>query len=199
MTVMLDRFFGVHPAVIRSGLLIELTPSAVNLYLYIMERSEFFCSRELHLTDSDIEAALKVSQRTLTRDRQQLNEHRLIQSNRRGLGYRYTYTICDPMTGQPYDGDPKVRIKHQPMRPASLEPEKPEAAKPQPKEKTVRQAVKESPQETQKQPEPVQNCPTHGWSYPCPQCSKDSKSLRSGSNGSDVHPQRTEHGLPLKF
>jgi hypothetical protein len=54
MTVMIYGFYGVHQHLNRGGLLLKLAPSALRLYLHLKERSEYFCNRELHLTDSEI-------------------------------------------------------------------------------------------------------------------------------------------------
>jgi hypothetical protein len=152
MTVMIYGFYGVHQHLNRDGLLLKLTPSALRLYLHLMERSEYFCSRELYLSDSEISNVIHVAPRSLTRDRRQLSEYGLVQSNRRGIGYKYTYVICDSVTGKPYPGDPKARIKHKATQLASSEAENPE-----PKGKTVKPEVEPKPKsEPRPKPEPVE-------------------------------------------
>jgi hypothetical protein len=44
------------------------------------------------------------------------------------------------------------------------------------------EAMEQSEKESPKPPDPVTNCPTHGWNYPCPECAT-----------------MTEYGRPLKF
>ena len=112
MTVMLPRFFGVPRNLICPALLDKLRPSALKLYLHVLERSEFFCSREIRLLDTDIRVAINVARRSLVRDRQQLSEFGLVQCVRPAVGQRYVYTLLDPDTKQPFPGDPKARIKY---------------------------------------------------------------------------------------
>jgi hypothetical protein len=195
VTVMIDRYFGIHQHVIRSGLSGKLSPSAILLYLYVSERSEFFCSREIKVSDSEIHAAMQISPRTLTRDRQQLNECGIIQSNRPGPGYKYTYTLCDPLTKKPYPGNPKVPIRYV-KRPVSETTQQPsdtpteQHANTEPNGETMQQDEKEL---TKQPDDPAQSCPIHGWKYPCAECVKDSKRKAAQPAG------MTEHGVPLGF
>lgn len=107
MTVMLDRFFGVHPHVIRSGLWARMKPGEKDLYVFLMEQSERHRTRELRATDRQIAEAVGVAPRTLCNSRKKLWEYGLIQY-KAGNGNRYIYTICNPVTGLPYPGDPKA-------------------------------------------------------------------------------------------
>jgi hypothetical protein len=207
VTVMFNRYFGIHQHVIRSGLLNKLRPSAVLLYLYVLERSEFFCSREIHLLDTDIRAAINVARRSLVRDRQQLNEHGLVQCIRPAIGEKYTYTLCDPLTKKPYPGDPKTRIKYvrQDASNAS-EPEQP--AKPEPKGDVMKEQLEPTSEVLST------NCPVHGWQNPCPECVHKKGGRRSGwepeqpESSPEIRKQpevvqkpkdMAEYGLPLKF
>jgi hypothetical protein len=106
LTVMIDSFFGIHPWVIRSGLWPKLKPGEVNLYIYLLEQSERFCTRQITATDAQIEKAVGTAPRTLCNARKKLQEHGLIHYER-GQGNKYEYTICDPKTGQPYPGNPR--------------------------------------------------------------------------------------------
>jgi hypothetical protein len=108
VTVMLDSFFGVHPHVVRSGLWARMKPGEHDLYVFLMERSERYCSREIHATDAEIKKSVGLASRTACNARKKLQEYGLIQY-RASTGNRYTYVICDPKTGQPYPGDPKAR------------------------------------------------------------------------------------------
>lgn len=103
---MLDSWFGIPPHIVRSGLWAKMKPSELRLYGYLMERSEFYCSREFQMKDCDLQG---VSPRAACNARKKLQEYGLIQY-KAGLGNRYTYTICDPKTKQPYPGDPKIAI-----------------------------------------------------------------------------------------
>jgi hypothetical protein len=112
VTVMIPRFFGVPQEVIRSGLLRTVKEGEVRLYLALMERSEYYCTREITLTDQQIRGLVGAAPRTLCDARKKLQELGLIQY-RKGGGNRYTYVICDPATNNPYPGDPKATIPYQ--------------------------------------------------------------------------------------
>jgi hypothetical protein len=103
---MLDSWFGVHPCLIRTGLLGRMKPSEVLLYLFLMERSERLCTRVIRAKDCEMGG---VSPRAARDARIKLQEYGLIQCSR-GTGNVYIYTICDPRTGQPYPGDPKIPV-----------------------------------------------------------------------------------------
>lgn len=109
MTVMIDSFFGVHPCLLRSGLWRKLRPGERDLYLCLMEESERCCTRELTTTDAEVRRLVGTAPRTLCNARKKLQEHGLIRY-KAGEGNRYTYTICNPKTGQPYPGDPRTPI-----------------------------------------------------------------------------------------
>ena len=79
MTVMLDRFFGVHPEIVRSGVLKDMSEGEIRLYLALMERSEYRCNRELTLTDEELRELVGVAPRTSCNARKSLQERRLIQ------------------------------------------------------------------------------------------------------------------------
>jgi len=116
VTVMLDSFFGVHPHVVRSGMWAQMKPGERDLYIFLMERSERYCSREIKATDAEIQKSVGLAPRTATDARKKLQERGLIQY-KAGQGNRYTYVICDPRTGQPYPYHPKakpVTLKPQP-------------------------------------------------------------------------------------
>jgi hypothetical protein len=111
MTVMIDKFFGVHPQVVRSGSWASMKPGEQNLYIYLMAESERRCTRELETTDAKILELVGVAPRTLCNARKKLSERGLIQCRPQG-GNRYKYLICNPETGLPYPGDPKIPIKY---------------------------------------------------------------------------------------
>jgi hypothetical protein len=109
VTVMLDKFFGVHPHVIRSGLWSRLKPGEINLYIYLMAESERCCTRQMRRRDADVTAAVGVAGRTLCNARKKLQEYRLVLCDK-GEGNKYIYTICNPETGEPYPGDSRDPI-----------------------------------------------------------------------------------------
>jgi hypothetical protein len=109
VTVMIDSFFGVHPYLIRSGLWRDMKPGEKDLYLYLMEESERCCTRQITATDAQVRLAVGAASRTLCNARKKLQEYGLIH-NKSGQGNKYTYVVCDPKTGQPYPGDPRIPI-----------------------------------------------------------------------------------------
>src|SRR5271166_82338 len=117
MTVMLDRFFGVHPEIVRSGVLTEMGEGEIRLYLALMERSEYRRNRELTLTDEEIRKRVGLAPRTSCNARKKLQERGLIRC-KRTTGNKYRYTICDPKTLAPYPGDSKARIDWKRSQPA---------------------------------------------------------------------------------
>lgn len=109
MTVMLDSFFGIHPFVVRSGLLVRMKPGEIKLYIYLMEESERLRTRLLVVTDGQIRKSVGTASRTLCNARKKLQELGLV-SYRSVVGNRYEYTINNPKTGKPYPGDPRTPI-----------------------------------------------------------------------------------------
>ncbi len=109
MTVMIDRFFGLHQDVVRSGFWKRMLPGEMGLYVFLMHQSERLRTRQLTVRDADIHQNVGVAPRTLCNARKKLQERGLI-SYRRGHGGQYTYVICDPKTGKPYPGHCKERI-----------------------------------------------------------------------------------------
>lgn len=111
---MLEPFFGMPQAFIRSGFCPKMKAGEIRLYLCLMHRSERNSSREVTMTDESVRKDVGAAPRTLCNARKKLQERGLIQC-RRIEGNKYMYIICDPDTGKPYPGDPKhpVRYKKQ--------------------------------------------------------------------------------------
>jgi hypothetical protein len=109
MTVMIGKFFGAHQILVRTGILCDMKEGEIRLYLVLMERSEWFQSRLLTLTDKQVCDLGGAASRTLCNARKKLQEKGLIRY-KAGAGNKYTYTICDPETREPYPGDPKTPI-----------------------------------------------------------------------------------------
>jgi DNA-binding transcriptional ArsR family regulator len=139
---MIDRFFGIHQEFIRSGLCAKMKDGENRLYLFVMHKSERFSSLQITATDSEIRSAVGVAGRTLCNARKKLFEYGLICS-RRGGGGRYTYTICNPETGKPYPGDPKVRVPYENRKRRAVQGE----ATPQPQRSATRSLLIERPEE----------------------------------------------------
>src|SRR6266568_2936722 len=106
---MIDSFFGVHPHLLRSGLWRQMKPGEKDLYLYLMEESERYCTRQITATDAQVKLGVGAASRTLCNARKKLQEYGLVQY-KSGQGNRYVYVICNPKTGQPYPGDPRLPI-----------------------------------------------------------------------------------------
>src|SRR5689334_13146391 len=100
---MIDSFFGIHPHVLRSGMWQEMKPGEKDLYVYLMKESERRCTREMTVTDAEVELRVGVASRTLCNARKKVQERGLIRCAS-GYGNKYTYRICDPKTGLPYPG-----------------------------------------------------------------------------------------------
>jgi hypothetical protein len=111
MTVMIDRFFGVHPDVLRAGHWRKMKPGEKDLLIYLMHESERYRSRVLRRRDSEITGLVGVSSRTLCNARKKLQERGLISYSRR-QGDEHSYTVCDPSTGSPYPGDARTPVKY---------------------------------------------------------------------------------------
>src|SRR5436309_1426532 len=112
MTTMVDRFFGVSQHVIRCGLFSEMREGEIRLYVCLMYESERCTTRKLTLTDAQIREIVGAAGRTVCNARKRLQEFGLIKyESIPGKGY--VYIICDPVTHEPYPGDPKKPIVYQ--------------------------------------------------------------------------------------
>jgi hypothetical protein len=107
---MIDRFFGLHQELIRSGLCAKMRPGELKLYVYLMHESERWRTRELIRTDAEIRQS-GLAPRTACNARKKLQEHGFI-TYRATTGNRYIYTICDPRSGQPYPGGARERVPY---------------------------------------------------------------------------------------
>src|SRR5208283_492914 len=107
--------------VMNSGLFGKLKQGAQVVYIFLMAQSDARSSREITATDSEIATKMGIGLSTVSRGRQKLIEYGLVVC-KLGAGCKYTYTICDPETGKPYPGNPKVPIRYN-----NTEPEQPEA------------------------------------------------------------------------
>jgi len=83
-----------------------MKPGQKDLYIYLMEESERCRTLEMKRTDAQIKQAVGVAGRTLCNARKKLQEFGLIQC-KKGEGNKYRYIICEPVSKQPYPGDPK--------------------------------------------------------------------------------------------
>jgi hypothetical protein len=106
VTVKVESFFGVHKAVMQSGLWAVMKPGEKDLYDYVNYLSEAKSSRELQfVTDAEISDWTGCKARTLCRARKKLVEYGLVRCQR-SAGNRYNYVLCNPITGEPYPGKP---------------------------------------------------------------------------------------------
>jgi len=108
---MFDKFFGVPQAVIRSGTWAQMKPTEQSLYIGLLHESERYRTRELQRTDAQLCQLTGLSSRSFCNARKKLQEHRLF-LYKRGRGNSYIYTLCNPETGQPWPGDPKLRVAY---------------------------------------------------------------------------------------
>jgi hypothetical protein len=82
-----------------------MKPGEKDVYICLMHRSERYCSRELTITDAEIEEEVGAASRTSCDARKRLQEYGLIRC-KKTAGNKYRYVICDPLTCAPYPGDP---------------------------------------------------------------------------------------------
>jgi len=108
---MIPRFFGVHQAVMRTGLWARMRPGEQSLYVTLMHESERRSTRQFKLKDGDVGRIYGIAPRTLCNARKKLQELGLI-LYLSSSGNVYTYTICDPETGSPYPGEPNKRVPY---------------------------------------------------------------------------------------
>jgi len=108
---MFPMFFGVPQFVVRSGLWAQMRPTEQSLYICLLHDSERCSTRELLRTDAQICKLAGLSSRSLCNARKKLQERGLCLCIRNS-GNRYTYTLCNPETQQPWLGDPKKRIQY---------------------------------------------------------------------------------------
>ena len=112
MTVMIDRFFGVHPDVLRNGTWARLRPSAQSLYIVVMHESERRSSHAVRCTDARLLELGGIAPRSACDARKQCKEEGIL-AYRRTDGNVYEYTILDPTTRSPYAvSTPKIRAKY---------------------------------------------------------------------------------------
>jgi hypothetical protein len=109
MTIMIDRFFGLHQDVIRAGIWKQMRPGEKDLYVFLMHQSERNRTRQMVVLDADISLNVGVAQRTLCNARKKLQERGMI-SYSRGSGGKFTYEICNPATRRPYPGHHRQRV-----------------------------------------------------------------------------------------
>jgi len=83
-----------------------MKPGEKDLYVFLMHESERYCTREITVTDATICEVIGTAPRTLCNARKRLQERGLIR-HAAGRGNRYTYTICNPKTREPYPGQPR--------------------------------------------------------------------------------------------
>src|SRR5215467_10734562 len=107
-------------AALRLGMLPKLKRSEMRLYIGLLHDSERCRTRELARTDADLQKLVGGSGRGFRDARIKLQEYGLIRFVAR-RGNVYVYTLCDPATGKPWAGDPKVQVRYVPksMRPNS--------------------------------------------------------------------------------
>jgi hypothetical protein len=111
MTTMFDKFFGMPQSVIRSGTWAAMKPAEQSLYTCLLHDSERYRTRDLQRTDAQMYQLAGVSSRACRDARIKLQERGLIRY-KRGRGAIYVYSLCNPETGEPWQGDPKRPIRY---------------------------------------------------------------------------------------
>jgi|GEM_PF-2274298 hypothetical protein len=127
MTVMIDRFFGIPPGIIRLGKVKSLSGAAVKLLMVLWHESEYNCTRTLRCTTAKLEELTGCSRNALITARADLVGAGLVQAEPYGVK-GFVLHLCNPETGKPWPGDPKQRIayvrKGMASRPLSSEGER---------------------------------------------------------------------------
>jgi hypothetical protein len=109
MTVMIDRFFGIPPGIIRLGKAKNLSGAAVKLLMALWHESERTCTRTLRCTTAELEELTGCSRNALITARADLVGAGLVQAEPYGLK-GFVLHLCNPETGKPWPGDPRQRI-----------------------------------------------------------------------------------------
>lgn len=109
MTVMIDRFFGIPPGIIRLGKVKSLSGAAVKLLMALWHESERNCTRTLRYTTAELEELTGCSRNALITARADLVRAGLVQVEPYGVK-GFVLHLCNPETGKPWPGDPKQRI-----------------------------------------------------------------------------------------
>lgn len=111
MSVRIPRWFGFPPELIDNGQVASMSESDLRLCLYLYGKSDRCSSRRFEAKDKDITCKVGISQRSLRDARKHLVQFGIIAIERESGGC-FVYTLCDPKTGQPYPGDPKLIVQY---------------------------------------------------------------------------------------
>lgn len=112
MTVMFSEFFGVPHGVVRSGKLHDLSGSAFKLYAALCYESERYRTREFTRKTGQLRALVGCSRNSHAKARAELIKAGLIEADEYGAE-GFVYRLCDPKTGKPWPGDPRIPIQYQ--------------------------------------------------------------------------------------
>ena len=112
MTVMFPQFFGVPQSAMRRGILKGLSGSAIKLYIALCHESERCRSRELKRTVSQLRKLVGGAPNSHVKARRELARAGLVQFVNRGAE-GFVFRLCDPVTSQPWPGDPKEPVPYQ--------------------------------------------------------------------------------------
>src|SRR5581483_1169551 len=111
VTTMFEPFFGLPQQVMRTGMWAQLKPAQQGLYVAVLYASERRRSRSVSITDAEIGEWAGVRPRALRAARIKLKAIGLLDFGK-GTGNVYTYVVCNPETGKPWPGDPRVRVRY---------------------------------------------------------------------------------------
>jgi hypothetical protein len=118
MTVMIDKFFGIPPGIIRLGKLKSLSGVAVKLYVVLWHQSERYRTRRLRCTTTELERLTGCSRNALITARADLAGAGLVQGEPYGR-QGFIMHLCNPETGKPWPEDPQQRVVYEKKRDAS--------------------------------------------------------------------------------
>ncbi len=99
-------------ALLRKGLLSQLSGTAVKLFTVICHDSERYCTRRLTRTTVELKSQVGCSRNSLIKARADLVNLGLVKIEI-NIRQEFVIELCDPETGKPWPGDPKQVPKYQ--------------------------------------------------------------------------------------
>jgi len=112
---MCEPFFGLPQTVVRRGILRELGPVALKVYVALWYESERYCTRELKRTVGQLKQLVGGCRNSYTKAIRELAEASLLSADALG-SEGFVFHLFDPETGGPWDSDPKKKPVYCPKR-----------------------------------------------------------------------------------
>jgi hypothetical protein len=112
MTTMLDRWFGVPQALVRSGKLKQLSSVTVKVYIALCHDSERRRTREITFTTKKLIQLVGGSPNSHKKARAELVKFGLVVAEPLGSD-GFVFQICNPETEKPWPLHPKAPVPYQ--------------------------------------------------------------------------------------